>query len=220
MLQLRWVRRRVGAQAVAHRISARVNDLTARDRLEAAQAAAAVAAKSSRARPSSAASFRQQQQHASGHQPGDAAGAVLEWLTGKEELLLLQEMTHFLSCWHSYVMDGIRVKAWGRLEEVRHTGLLQTGLLPAEQLPGVKCCCAGPWSMGRVVRSRRMAVAESHPACVRCAVMAAGAAVCQELGPGPQCHQGVPQGHVQPVWPDAAWRQPAQQLEGQHAAEV
>lgn len=133
MLQLRWVRRRVGAQAVAHRSSAAVNNLTARDRLEAAQVAAAVA-NSSRTRPNSAGSFRQQQAAAFGCQPGDAAGAVLDWLTGKEELLLLQEMNHFLSCWHSYVMDGIRVRAWSRLEEVRRLGLLQAGWGPLDSL--------------------------------------------------------------------------------------
>jgi hypothetical protein len=43
---------------------------------------------------------------------------MLDWLSGKQELLLLQEMNHFLGCWHSFVMDGLRVKAWGSLEQV------------------------------------------------------------------------------------------------------
>jgi hypothetical protein len=110
MLQLRWVRRQVGAQAVAHRVSATVNNLSARDRLESEQAAAALAASSSsRTLPRSAVGFGA---------AAFGAGGMLDWLSGKEELLLLQEMHHFLGCWHSYVMDGLRVKAWGSLEQV------------------------------------------------------------------------------------------------------
>lgn len=120
MLQLRWVRRRVAAQAVAHRISASVNDLSARDRLESAQAAAALAAGSSRTRPRSAGGFGAAFGAGYGVQQSElgGVGGMLEWLSGKEELLLLQEMNHFLGCWHSYVMDGLRVKEWGCLEQV------------------------------------------------------------------------------------------------------
>jgi hypothetical protein len=122
MLQLRWVRRQVGAQAVAHRVSATVNNLSARDRLESEQAAAALAASSSsRTLPRSAVGFGAAAfgaGYGGQHTELGGAGGMLDWLSGKEELLLLQEMHHFLGCWHSYVMDGLRVKAWGSLEQV------------------------------------------------------------------------------------------------------
>jgi hypothetical protein len=120
MLQLRWARRRVGAQVTAHKSSAHINNHAARDLAEADAAAAVIAAKQ-RSRQG-ARSFGQGQ-----GQAGSVEAEVMElltWLSGKQELLLLQEMWHFLSCWHSYVMDGMRVKAWERLEKVGWPGVV------------------------------------------------------------------------------------------------
>jgi hypothetical protein len=149
MLQLRWVRRRVGAQAVAHRVSAAANSLASRDAQEASEVAAAAAAQAaaaaaewqagSRAGLRSTSSFgtgspvvggsnsfsRQQGRVGAAGAAGPAAAAAgvsAEWLSGKEELLLLQEMWHCLSCWHGYILNGIRVKAWERLEQVGGAG--------------------------------------------------------------------------------------------------
>jgi hypothetical protein len=119
MLQLRWVRRRVGAQVLSHRSSASITDLCQRDRQEAAQAAAAAAAVSSSSsrRGLSGAAGAAWQQHGRAH--AAAAAGPMPWLSSKEELLLLQEMWHFLGCWHAYVLDGACVAAWGKLEQVR-----------------------------------------------------------------------------------------------------
>jgi len=125
MLQLRWVRHRVDhARLTACKGGAKVNDLHARDRREAEQVAAA-AAYSGRgwgqqggptggsSSSSSSSSFAHQQG------PGGAAGGgVLDWLSGREELLLLQDMGHFMAQWHSYVLAGIVSKGWSELEKV------------------------------------------------------------------------------------------------------
>lgn len=150
MLQLRWVRRRVGAQAVAHRVSAAANSLTLRDAQEASEVAAAAAAQAAAAagewqagragvRSTSSfgtgspvvggsSSFSLQHGYAGAARAAGsaatAAGVSAEWLSGKEELLLLQEMWHFLSCWHGYILNGIRVKAWERLEQVGEAGFI------------------------------------------------------------------------------------------------
>ena len=150
MLQLRWVRRRVGAQAVAHRVSAAANSLALRDAQEASEVAAAAAAQAAAAaaeRQAGRAGVRSTSSFGTGslvvgrsssfslqHGYAGAAGAAgsaataagvsAEWLSGKEELLLLQEMWHFLSCWHGYILNGIRVKAWERLEQVGEAGFI------------------------------------------------------------------------------------------------
>jgi hypothetical protein len=124
MLQLRWVRRRVGAQVTAHKSSAHINSHAIRDVIEKAAAAPAVEAAAKRSgqgvrsrAPDFGSSLGQQNQGQAGSAGAEKAPA-LTWLSGQEELLLLQEMWHFLSCWHSYVMDGMRVKAWQQLEKV------------------------------------------------------------------------------------------------------
>ena len=55
---------------------------------------------------------------------GSQAGAAAEaatgpWLSGREELLLLQEMGGVFAAWQAYAMERLLDSGWARLEEVR-----------------------------------------------------------------------------------------------------
>lgn len=89
-------------------------------------------------------------------EPGSSGSAAPKWLSGRQELLLLQEMGQMMARWQQYIMD--------RLLRAALPALLQVGAGPtaahalrtacdlteghamsstATQLPSVGCMCAG-----------------------------------------------------------------------------
>ncbi len=48
--------------------------------------------------------------------------ATIKWLTGRQELLLLQEIGQLMARWQQYVMDRLLKGAWANLEQVREAG--------------------------------------------------------------------------------------------------
>lgn len=119
LLQLRWVRRRVdearlrGCKGAASRV-----DVQQQDRSEAAAVAAAAAATATG--HSSGTGARD-----GGGGGGDAGGS---WLSGRQELLLLQEMGQLLGRWLQHVMDRLVRNGWAIFEQAR-AGVCVCGVL-------------------------------------------------------------------------------------------
>lgn len=55
-------------------------------------------------------------------EPGGGDGGVLQWLSSRQELLLLQEMGQLMARWQQYVMDRLLRGAAPALEQVRLPG--------------------------------------------------------------------------------------------------
>eukprot|EP00878_Enallax_costatus_P013659 GHUV01014282.1.p1 GENE.GHUV01014282.1~~GHUV01014282.1.p1 ORF type:complete len:1109 (+),score=523.65 GHUV01014282.1:500-3328(+) len=105
LLQLRWVRRRVdAARHAACKGSSSIISMSPRD--EAEQAAVAAAQRSSNQSSSRGLWYN-----------SDVVNSGAQWLSSREELLLLQEMGQLLARWQQHLMDRIIRKDWVRLEQ-------------------------------------------------------------------------------------------------------
>jgi hypothetical protein len=126
LLQLRWVRRRVdevrlrACKAAASRVDVQQQDHTEAAAVAAAAvAAAAVGAGYSHGRAvyGGTSGGGGGTSGGGGGTRGGGDGAV--WLSGRQELLLLQEMGQLLGRWLQHVMDRLVRSGWSTFEQVR-----------------------------------------------------------------------------------------------------